>query len=112
MENGQKNTELNPAIFDTPLDETGGKKQTLEDSKLPDYDSMKLPLVIKRVIQNQENGETEATLVLSREQLAGLLNVAIVVLLQAGMVAFQDHLSDNLTAKMLDGLDPKAMGQA
>ena len=110
MENGQKNTESNPVTSENPSDETGGKKQTSEDSQ--QGEPLALPTLVKRLITNRDDGKVEAVLALTPEQLLGFVNIGLVVLLNAGMLAFQDQIQQTQMQEYLANVDPKNIGQA
>ena len=108
MQNGPENTELNQAISENPSNETGGKKSTLEELKI---EPMAIPTLVKRLIQNKENGEVEVVLALTNEQLGGFINVALLVLLQAGMLSFQDQVQQAQMKNYLEQVDAKDLPQ-
>ena len=109
MENGQKSTESNLETSENPSNETGGKKQTSETSQ---GEPLVLPTLVKRLITNREDGKVEATLALTPEQLLGFVNIGLVVLLNAGMLAFQDQIQQEQIKEYLTNVDPKNIGQA
>lgn len=112
MQNGPENMELKPQTSEKPSDETGGKKSISENS--PQETPLVLPTLVKRLITNpqEEGGKVEAVLALTPEQLLGFVNIGLIVLLNAGMLSFQDQISQSQMKEYLDKLDPNTMGQA
>ena len=109
MQNGPENTESNIPTSGDPSIETGGKKSTLENLKV---EPMAIPTVVKRLVHNKDTGEVEVVLVLTPEQFTGFLNVGMVVLLNAGMLAFQDQVQQDQIQDYLKNVDPKDLPQA
>lgn len=73
-------------------------------------------MILRKLVQQNDKGDVEATFALTKEQIGTLLNFAVVTLVSEGLATVEEVSEEELRRELhediLDGIDPEHMPQA
>lgn len=105
MSNGQKNTDSKVVELIVASPEAGSQEVLQE----PESNGL---LQIKRILRKQEDGTIDIQMGFTETQIEYLVNIAIMMLLQKGVVKFQDEYVEQEQKDFLSQVNPSELHSA